>query len=474
MCMGVEKVKEAKVQTLKGEFESLSMKDTDNIDEFCMKLSGILTNIRVLGESMEESSVVRKILRAVPEKFVQIASNIEQFGDVKTMSVEEVVGRLKAHEERVKGKSESSGAQLLLTQEEWSKKSNKSVGAYSGNQRGRGTYNYRGRGRNFSRGGNFGRGYQGRGEDRSRTFTPSRDNKDKSHIKCFNCNTYGHFAAECKKPSRRDKDKDKGQSHEANLAITNHDDEPTLLFTECKEKEAEVVLLNEESIRPSLVSSGHNDDSNLWYLDNGASNHMTGRKSKFTFLDESVTGVVKFGDGSSVRIEGKGSIMLHCKNGEERCLKNVYYIPTLKNNIISLGQLSESGHKVMLQGDYLWVNDERGELLMKVKRSPNRLYKILIDNVSSMCLLSKEEEVIKLWHMRLGHVNYQAMNMLSNEEMARGIPKFIKPKGICEGCLLSKQTQTPFPQQSKFAAKKKTGASACRFVWPYITSNSCG
>jgi len=50
-----------------------------------MKLSGIATNIRVLGEEMEQSSVVRKILRAaVPDKFLQIASNIEQFGDMKS------------------------------------------------------------------------------------------------------------------------------------------------------------------------------------------------------------------------------------------------------------------------------------------------------------------------------------------------------------------------------------------------------
>ncbi|XP_074342368.1 uncharacterized protein LOC141679904 [Apium graveolens] len=76
MCVGVERVKEAKVQTLKGEFESLMMKDSEKIEDFCFKLSGIVTNIRVLGEAMEESSVVRKILRVVPDKLLQIASNI--------------------------------------------------------------------------------------------------------------------------------------------------------------------------------------------------------------------------------------------------------------------------------------------------------------------------------------------------------------------------------------------------------------
>ena len=73
MSMGVERVKEAKVQALKGEFESLIMNETEKIEDFCMKLSGIVTNIRHLGETMEESNVVRKILRAVPDKFIQIS-----------------------------------------------------------------------------------------------------------------------------------------------------------------------------------------------------------------------------------------------------------------------------------------------------------------------------------------------------------------------------------------------------------------
>lgn len=158
LCMGAERVKKAKVQTLKGEFESLVMKEMDQVDDFCMKLSGIVTNIRVLGETMEESSVVRKILRAVPEKYLQIASNIEQFGDLKVMTVEEVVGRLKEHEERMKGKTENTGGQLLLTEEEWEKKSNKNGTTSSQNQRHRSGHGQRGKGRHCPRNNNGGRG----------------------------------------------------------------------------------------------------------------------------------------------------------------------------------------------------------------------------------------------------------------------------------------------------------------------------
>lgn len=76
MCQGVERVKKAKVQTLKAKFESMIMKDADSTDNFCIKLNGLVTNISALGEEIVESYVVKKLLRAVPSKFLQIASTI--------------------------------------------------------------------------------------------------------------------------------------------------------------------------------------------------------------------------------------------------------------------------------------------------------------------------------------------------------------------------------------------------------------
>ncbi|XP_074378345.1 uncharacterized protein LOC141719880 [Apium graveolens] len=124
MCQRADRVKRARIQTLKTEFEFLNMKDTELIDDFCVKLNGIVTNIRALGESVDEAYVVKKLLCAVPEKFLQITSTIEQFGNLETMTIEEAVGSLKAHEERLRGKNESSGLQFLLTEEEWRAREN--------------------------------------------------------------------------------------------------------------------------------------------------------------------------------------------------------------------------------------------------------------------------------------------------------------------------------------------------------------
>lgn len=53
----------------------------------------------------------------------------------------------------------------------------------------------------------------------------------------------------------------------------------------------------------------------VWVLDTSASNHMTGVRSALSQLDDTVTGSVSFGDGSTVKICGLGSAVLQVKQG---------------------------------------------------------------------------------------------------------------------------------------------------------------
>lgn len=54
-------------------------------------------------------------------------------------------------------------------------------------------------------------------------------------------------------------------------------------------------------------------------------------------------------------------------------MHNVYYIPGLKSNIISLGQATEAGCEVRMKGDMLMLFDRLGGLMVKTTRSKNRL-----------------------------------------------------------------------------------------------------
>lgn len=75
--------------------------------------------------------MVKKLLGAVPSKYLQIASIIEQFGNLEELTVEETVGILKAHDECIRGQTESMGNLLLLTEEEWAKREARKDSLYS-------------------------------------------------------------------------------------------------------------------------------------------------------------------------------------------------------------------------------------------------------------------------------------------------------------------------------------------------------
>ncbi|GKC84695.1 hypothetical protein Tco_1140412 [Tanacetum coccineum] len=101
---------------------------------------------------------------------------------------------------------------------------------------------------------------------------------------------------------------------------------------------------------------------------------MTGVREHFKELDEKVSGKVKFGDGSYIEIKGKGSIIIECDDDKQRII-TVYYIPDLKSNLLSLGQFTEIGCKVVMEDDELRLYDMNNKIFMKVARQRNRLYK---------------------------------------------------------------------------------------------------
>lgn len=53
------------------------MKSNDRVDDFAMRLIGLVNNICTLGETLEEVKVIKKFLCIVPPKFTQVAISIE-------------------------------------------------------------------------------------------------------------------------------------------------------------------------------------------------------------------------------------------------------------------------------------------------------------------------------------------------------------------------------------------------------------
>src|SRR5438128_1419464 len=100
MRMGVARVQEANAQKLLKEFENIAFKEGETVNDFAVQISGLATNLRALGESMEEVHVVKKFLRVVPARYSQFAISIEMLLDLKELMVEELVGRLRTAYDR--------------------------------------------------------------------------------------------------------------------------------------------------------------------------------------------------------------------------------------------------------------------------------------------------------------------------------------------------------------------------------------
>jgi len=292
MRVGADRVKDVNAQKLLQEFENLQFKEGEKIDDFGMRITNLVADLKVLGETIDDVKVVKKFLRVAPAHFTSVIVSIEMFCDLKKLSVEELIGHLRAAEERLDEKVEEitdKAGRLLLAEEEWLEKHKHrfQVGSKESGGSSHGGGSAKNKTVAHSDGGASGL------VKLTSEGTPRRKGR------CQNCGIYGHWAQECKRPK---KEKKKDAAHpEANVAVGGVDQQGVLMVAMCDvmHGSSQFVHLTEKVI-PVPVP----DDQ--WVLDMGASNHMTGTRSMLSQLDTSVRGSARFGDGSHVAIHGMG------------------------------------------------------------------------------------------------------------------------------------------------------------------------
>jgi len=64
---------------------------------------------------------------------------------------------------------------------------------------------------------------------------------------------------------------------------------------------------------------------------------MTGNKSWFFELDDSVSRKIRFADNSIICAEGIDKVLIHRKDGKRACITYVLYVPNMKSNLIGIG-----------------------------------------------------------------------------------------------------------------------------------------
>jgi hypothetical protein len=220
-------------------------------------------------------------------------------------------------------------------------------------------------------------------------------------------------------------------------------------------EQQQLIHLDETKAQAFLGTSCSDDDHlESWYLDTSATNHMTGRGNMFSELDRAVQGTVKFGDGSVVNICGKGTIIFSERHGEHKVLMGVYWIPCLKNSIISVGQMDEGDARVLIEGGVLRVWDRRHRLLAWVQRTENRMYRLELQVARPLYLVVHQDDDAWRWHERLGHANFGSLEKMGGLEMVRGLPPISHAEQFCDTCVLAKHRRGVFLKQSKYRADK--------------------
>lgn len=286
-----------------------------------------------LGEEIKEAKLVKKFLKCLPrKKYIHIVASLEQVLDLKNTSFEDIIGRLKAYEEHVYEEEDNQEDQSKLMY------ANGEPQQYQ-------THDYN---NNYT-----GRGHGGRFYNRGRGRGWFNGARDASRLTCFRCDKTRHVAYDCPDWLL------KLQETQENDNMSTQEADELMMH--------EIVYLNEEKIVPNNYERRDGDD-NIWYLDNGASNHMSGDRRYFVSVDDSVSGKVRFGDDSRIDIKRKGSIEFIDRNREPRKITDVYFIPNLKSNINSLGQATQAGCNIRMKGGHLIMHDHDGKLIAKAVR----------------------------------------------------------------------------------------------------------
>ncbi|GJS29093.1 putative ribonuclease H-like domain-containing protein, partial [Tanacetum coccineum] len=182
------------------------------------------------------------------------------------------------------------------------------------------------------------------------------------------------------------------------------------------------------------------------FVNTGCSRHMTGNIAYLSDFKQFDGGYVAFRGGAYVgKFTGKGTLKTDNLDFED-----VYFVNELKFNLFSISQMCDKKNYVLftdIECLVLSLNfklPDENQILFKIPRKDN-MYSFDMKNIvpkeSLTCFVAKATlDESKLWHRRLGHINFKNINKLVKDNLVRGLPtKHFENDQTCIPCLKGKQ-----------------------------------
>jgi hypothetical protein len=113
-----DRVKKATVQQLCQKFDLATFNDDETIEDYALRLSGMVAHLATLGEEVKDGEIIANMLRSLSPRFKHIMIVIKTLLGVSTMSVADLTGLLKEVFKEVPTSLQQDG-KLCLTKEEW-------------------------------------------------------------------------------------------------------------------------------------------------------------------------------------------------------------------------------------------------------------------------------------------------------------------------------------------------------------------
>ncbi|GJW60320.1 retrovirus-related pol polyprotein from transposon TNT 1-94, partial [Tanacetum coccineum] len=192
----------------------------------------------------------------------------------------------------------------------------------------------------------------------------------------------------------------------------------------------------------------------LFIVDSGCSKHMTGNLKLLTNFVEKFLGTVKFGNDQIAPILGYGDLVQGTIT-----IKWVYYVEGLNHNLFSVGQFYDVDLEVAFWKSTCYIRDLKGNDLLTGSCGTD-LYSITLQDSltpNPICLMAKAtSSQAWLWYHRLSHLNFDTINLLSENNIVNGLPKlkFVKDR-LCSFCELGKAKRKSFNTKTTPSSKRR-------------------